>query len=230
VQLKTLIVEDESMARASMERLVKKNDHLEWVGTCENGTDGSDFLRNNPVDLLLLDVEMPDMDGFSLLEEMEVKPRVILTTSKEEYAFHAFQYRVFDYLKKPVRMPVFDAAIMRLMDEINKESTTKESSKEVYLKIENKLVRVVFKEIKYAENVGNYVKLVTESENLIVYVTMKELMEKLPPSNFVRVHRSFIVNTDFIQDIEQNSVVVDGQMIPVSRGLKADLMKRLNTL
>lgn len=232
MQLRTLIVEDDLMARRSMERLVNKNENLILVGVCENGQEGSSFLQDNEVDLILLDVEMPEMDGFSMLENLDKMPVIIMTTQKEKYAFEAFQYRVFDYLKKPVTTPVFDASINKLVVHLSRDVTTgsNKKSNNIFLKVDQRLIKVRFNDIYYIENLGDYVKVKTNESHLVVHSTMKSLVEKLPAEHFMRVHRTYIVNLDHINDIEQNSILIGGKMIPVSRNSKTELLSRLNTL
>jgi DNA-binding LytR/AlgR family response regulator len=233
MQWKTLIVEDEEMAAKSMQRMVNKHPDLVLSGTCNSGEEATRFLEENNVDLILLDVEMPGLSGFDFLDAIEVNPFVILTTSKEKYAYDGFRYKVFDFLKKPVSTPTFQTAIINLVHQHQPPTSgAKETaeSRDIYFKVDQKLVKVRFDEIKYIENTGNYAVVHTTRDKLVVYVTIKTLLEKLPAKPFVKVHRSYIVNTDFIQDIEQNSILIDGKMIPVSRAMKPELLSRLNTL
>lgn len=234
MMLKTLILDDDLLARKALTRLVEKRADLELVAVCESGDEALRVLEDKDVDVVLLDVEMPGMTGFEFLDRLSIQPCVILITSKEDYAFNAFNYQVFTYLKKPVTIPNFNQAVDRLIERRN--SMFKQSVKQtdaldhVYLKVDNRLVRVKFDEILFVENVGDYVKVVCREERLVVHVTMKSLMDKLPADEFMRVHRSYIVNLHHIRDIEQNALLIGEVMIPVSRSSKPELMQKLNVL
>ncbi|MBI1304975.1 MAG: response regulator [Bacteroidetes bacterium] len=237
MKIKTLIVDDEIMARKSMERLVQKHPDLEWVATCESGQEALTVMENSEIDLILLDVEMPGMTGFEFLDSLFVVPNIILTTTKENYAFDAFQYQVTDYLKKPITIPRFNTAIEKLVQlnkiknqQINKAEENALNEEDIFLKVDSRLIRVHYKDILFIENVGDYAKVVTTSDPLIVHATMRNLEERLPATTFMRIHRSYIVNLLHIRDIEQNSIQVGGKLIPVSRAAKPDLLKRLNLL
>jgi len=227
--IRTLIVDDEVMARKHMERLALKNELITVVGICSNGEEGVKFLSENEVDLILLDVEMPKLNGFELLEQLQFTPHIIMTTNKEDYAFDAYQYQIFAYLKKPVTIPVFNTTIDKLVDSL-KGTRSGEKKDHIFFKVDSKLVRVEYLEIKYIENVGDYVKVVTINNAYIVHASMRSLIDKLPEELFMRVHRSYIVNLKSIVDIEQNSLQLAGKLIPVSRAAKPGLMSKLNLL
>ncbi|GAB3882523.1 LytR/AlgR family response regulator transcription factor [Spirosoma agri] len=228
--LTCIIVEDESMARKSLQRLCEQHGSLDVYGVFNNATDALVFLTEQMVDLIWLDVEMPGLSGFDLLEKLSSIPFVVLTTSKEEYAFDAFQYQVTDYLKKPITLPRFNLAVEKVL-ELNRRvlpnSTIKR--KEIYIKIDGRYVRLPFESICYVENTGDYVKIHTATQMHIVYTTMKSLEEKLD-GQFLRVHRSYIVHLDKIVDIEENTLVLNNKVIPISRAHKSALMNRLNLL
>ncbi len=227
--IRTLIVDDEIMARKHMERLALKNESLTVVGICENGEEGVKFLTENEVDLILLDVEMPKLNGFELLEQLQFTPHIIMTTTKEDYAYDAYQYQIFAYLKKPVTIPIFNTTIDKLVNSL-KGTRSGEKKDHIFFKVDSKLVRVEYLEIKYIENVGDYVKVVTADNTYVVHASMRSLSDKLPEELFMRVHRSYIVNLKSIVDIEQNSLQLKGKIIPVSRAAKPDLMSKLNLL
>ena len=222
--LRTLIVEDEPLARSAVERLCQKNEQLEVVKVCENAQEALDFLKDNDVDLILLDVEMPGLSGIELLEKLVVMPKVILTTSKEEYAFDAFQYEVTDYLKKPFTVPRFNRAIEKALE----SETIDNRQSDFYFKESGRLTRLELNEINYIENFGDYVKINTENKTHVAYATMKSLENKLPKNLFLRVHRSFIVNLKKIVDIEQHSLLIGDKLIPISRASKPELLKLIN--
>ncbi|MCX6214550.1 LytTR family DNA-binding domain-containing protein [Spirosoma sp.] len=228
MRLNCIIVEDEAMSRKALQRLCEQHNSLHLSGVFDNARSALDYLADQTVDLIWLDVEMPGLSGFDLLEQLPSIPYVILTTGKIEYAFEAFQYNVTDYLKKPLTLPRFNLAVEKVL-ELNARSRMGDSRKEIYIKTDGRYIRLPFETITYIENIGDYVKIFTATQTHIVYTTMKYLEEKLG-KQFLRVHRSYIVHLDKIVDIEDNTLVINNKVIPISRANKPELMNRLNLL
>ncbi|GAB3035339.1 LytR/AlgR family response regulator transcription factor [Spirosoma pulveris] len=228
MRLSCIIVEDEVMSRKALQRLCEQHNSLHLSGIFDNARSALDFLAAQTVDLIWLDVEMPGLSGFDLLEQLPSIPYVILTTSKIEYAFEAFQYNVTDYLKKPLTLPRFNLAVEKVL-ELNARSKASDGRKEIYIKTDGRYIRLPFDSIAYIENIGDYVKIFTATQTHIVYTTMKYLEEKLGVQ-FLRVHRSYIVHLDKIVDIQDNTLVINNKVIPISRANKPELMNRLNLL
>jgi DNA-binding LytR/AlgR family response regulator len=224
------------MARKSLLQLCAKRPELEVLEVCENAQDALKILNGQEIDILFLDVEMPEMTGLELLNELPYHLTVILTTSKTEYAYDAYQYDVFDYLKKPISLPRFSQTIDKIIqskqmsEEIVSDGQGSVSGNDIYVKVEGRHIRLLYEDILYVENVGDYVKICTTKESLVVYTTMKNLAEKLSKNVFLRVHRSYIVNLKKIIDIEENSIAIGSMVIPISRSNKQELMTRLNIL
>ncbi|GAB3964764.1 LytTR family DNA-binding domain-containing protein [Spirosoma terrae] len=230
MNLSCIIVEDEPMARKSLQRLCENHGSLDLLGEFENAVDALSFLSEQSVDLIWLDVELPEMSGFGLLEKLPIIPFVVLTTSKTEYAFDAFQYQVTDYIKKPIALPRFNLAVEKVLELSNRNKPVASSGrKEIYVKADGRYIRLPFEAIAYVENIGDYVKIHTSTHTYVVYTTMKDLAEKLD-SQFMRVHRSYIVHLDKIVDIEENTLVINNKVIPISRANKPELMNRINLL
>lgn len=218
------------MARKSLQRLCTQHDSLNLLTVCENADEALVFLAEHEVGLIWLDVEMPGTSGFGLLERLPAMPHIILTTSKTEYAFEAFQYQVIDYLQKPINLPRFKIAVEKVL-ELERLNTLNRSAEpqEIYVKTEGRYIRLPFDAIIYIENLGDYVKVITTTQTHVVHTTMKYLEEKLG-SRFLRVHRSFIVHLEKIVDIEENNLVIANKVVPISRANKSELMNRLNLL
>jgi DNA-binding LytR/AlgR family response regulator len=229
MKLKCIIVEDEIMARKSLQRLCEQHDSLQLIAAFENAEDALAFLATEEVDLIWLDVEMPGLSGFGLLENLTSMPQVIMTTTKTEYAFDAYQYQVTDYLQKPITLPRFKVAVEKVLELNSRKTAVSPERQEIYVKIEGRYIRLPYAEITFVENVGDYVKIFTTKSSYIVHTTMKYLEEKLG-NQFLRVHRSFIVHLDKIVDIEENNLVIGNKVIPISRANKSELMTRLNML
>ena len=229
MSLKCIIVEDEVMARKALQRLCEQHDSLQLVATFENAEDALAFLAVEEIDLIWLDVEMPGLSGFGLLQNLTSMPQVVMTTTKKEYAFDAYQYQVTDYLQKPITLPRFNIAVEKVLDLANSKSSISPERQEIYIKTDGRYLRLPYAEILYIENVGDYVKFVSSKSQYIVHTTMKNLEDKLG-SQFLRVHRSYIVHLDKIVDIEENNLVIENKVIPISRANKPELMHRLNML
>lgn len=236
--LKCIIVDDETMARKALQRLCEQHESLEIIAICESATQALTVLADQEIDLIWLDVEMPELSGFDLLDRLPIMPQVILTTSKTDYAFDAFQYQVTDYLKKPIAQLRFKLAVEKVLAAQKKQEQVQAQKQEpvqmgdnkaIYVKSDGRYVRVPYDSIMYIENTGDYVKILTNNQAFVVYTTMKSLEEKLG-AQFLRVHRSYIINLDKIVDIEESNLVVATKVIPISRANKAELMSRLNLL
>lgn len=230
MRVRCIIVDDELMARKSLQRLCEQHSSLDVVAVFDNALDALTFLSEQEVDLIWLDVEMPGLSGFDLLEQLPSMPSVVLTTSKTEYAFDAFEYQVTDYLKKPVTLPRFKMAVEKVLERSTRTKVDQTSERqEIYIKTEGRYIRLPFETISYVENMGDYVKIFTTTQTHVVHTTMKYLEEKLG-AQFLRVHRSYIVHLDKIVDIEENTLVVTNKVVPISRSNKPELMNRLNLL
>lgn len=235
--LNSIIVEDNNTARIALERLCQNHKAINQIASFNKATDALVFLENNEVDLIWLDVEMEGMNGFEFLNELAVLPAVIMTTASKEYAYEAFQYSIADYIHKPITKPRFNMAVEKVLERLNpskKDINTDlpESSNEgdnIYVKIDRKFVRIRKSDISYIENLGDYVKIFTETESFIVLTVLKNLEKKLG-HDFFRVHRSFIVNLNKILDVDENNLVIKNKVIPISRRQKAEFLQRLNIL
>jgi len=228
--LRCLIVDDEPMARKSLELLAKKSASLEIVGIYDNALDALKYLNTKAVDLIFLDVEMPDMSGIELMDRIGHGPRVILTSSKTEYAFEAYQYNVIDYLQKPITLPRFNEAIEKAVSVMNKETDIKPRTDEIYVREDGRLVRIPFDDILYFENAGDYVSIRTNLKSHLILGTIKNIEARLSGNQFLKVHRSYIVNLDKIKDIEEGTLVIEGKVVPVSRSHRNVLLKHINLL
>ncbi|MEZ4932860.1 MAG: LytTR family DNA-binding domain-containing protein [Saprospiraceae bacterium] len=231
--IKCLIIDDDSMARLAMKRLCEKSEYLELRGECDGAESALAFLsdENEQVDLLFLDVEMPGISGIELLEQLPVVPMLIFTTSKADYAFDAFEYGAIDFLKKPITLPRFEQAVQKILSIQNDNLAFKDNSENLYVRTEGKYVRLTCDDILYFENVGDYIRIKTKSgESHIIHGTLKGIAERLNDPRFLKVHRTFIVNLDKIVDIEENTLVIDRNVIPISRAHKQILMNRLRIL
>jgi DNA-binding LytR/AlgR family response regulator len=231
--MKCLIVDDNQIARMALKKLVEQVQNLELVAECNDAIEAYNYLSKNPVDLVLLDIEMPDMSGLDLIKKLgNKKPLIIFTTAKTDYAVEAFELSVVDYLVKPVNLPRFIQAIEKANEalESDRQEVKIEDQGFVFVKDNGVLKRISIDDILYLEAMGDYVKVHTPQKFHVVHATLKSLEEKMPSSKFTRVHRSYIVAVNKIDFIQEGTISIGKASIPVADTYKAGLNKRLNLL
>jgi len=227
------ILDDDAMARELLKQYCQKTPFLETVSVCDNAQTALGELTEKKIDLVFLDVEMPEFNGIDFLNQAPMLPMIIFTTSKKEYAFEAFEFEAVDYLVKPFNYPRFRKAAEKAslkITENGENSDYQTTSKEVYIKIKGRLIRLPVDEILYFENVADYVRIKMINGQHLIYSTLKSIAAKLPQDKFIRVHRTYIVNLNKIVDIEENTLVIERTVIPIGKAHKSSLMSKLLTL
>ncbi|QMU65782.1 MAG: response regulator [Flavobacteriaceae bacterium] len=235
--MKCLIIDDDATARLIMRQLCEGFGNLTIVDEFSNAIDAIKFLNSNSIDLIFLDIHMPTFSGFDFIQTLKTPPKIVLTTSDKNFALDAFEYDcVVDYLVKPIKERL-DKAIQKVQkfqmpndDDTTIVSKEKESIEELYVNVDRRLVKISFSDINIIEAKGDYIKIKTDNKNHIVHSTLKKIEDKLPTDLFLKIHRSYIINLSKIIDIEDNSVLIKQDVIPVSRSNRSELMKRLNLL
>ena len=227
MKLNAIIVDDEPISRQFLETYCSKSGKINVFGSFPESASALSFLQNNQVDIIFLDVEMPGDTGFQLLDKLQFMPKVILTTSKTDYAYDAFQYHVTDYLKKPFSYIRFQEALNRA-DDVPKELAVEPKKDDIFIKSDGKLIRLYYNDILYIESIGDYVKYCTTEKKYIAHSTLKAVEEQLCKGNFMKVHRSYIVNLKKIVNIQDNTLRIGQDQIPVSKVLKSEVMGRIN--
>lgn len=227
-----IVVDDDEMARKAMKHLVSQVQFINLVGTCCSGGDALNVLNSNKIDLMLLDIEMPDMTGLELIRSLKVPPLTILTTSRKDYAIEAFECNVVDYLVKPILLDRFFKSVTKAKEILENAQHIVGFSNEDYIFIKNSgiLVKINLKEILWIEALGDYMTINTIEKKYTIHSTMKMIESKLDPHKFIRVHRSSIISIDYITSIEDNVVILGKKLITVGAVYKENLMKRLNLL
>jgi DNA-binding LytR/AlgR family response regulator len=239
--MRCIIVDDEAAAIAITKQLCRKIEELTVVEEFDNAIDAIKYLNSNTVDLIFLDIHMPTFSGFDFIQTLKNPPLIILTTSDGKFALDAFEYDcVIDYLVKPITPARFAKAVGRIKERgvvktqeeavapTPEENTT--IGNDLYVNIDRRLVKINVPDICLIEAKGDYIKIKAEDKNYVVHSTLKKIEEKLPNHLFLKVHRSYIINTTKIVDIEDNSVLIKQDVIPVSRANRKELMQRLNLL
>ena len=227
IKLKCLLIDDSTTQRRAVAKLVKEHPKLLLVNELDNGLCALKELSKTPVDLIFLDIEMPGLSGFDLLESLESKPQVILVSGNPNHAMKAFDYDVTDYLKKPLDKSRFDVAIKKALNTYKLQN--KETVKPQYITVTNNLkkTKLFLHEIMWIEAYGDYVKIITEEKNTLVLSTMKGFAQQLPQNKFLRIHKSYIVNLEKIENFNGSTVELCGHTIPLSRHKKEALMEAL---
>ena len=228
-----LIIDDNMIARTTMKQLASQVKDLVVIADFDNAMDAYAFLQQQPVDILLLDIEMPGMTGLELTKNLSRnRPLIIFTTSKKEYAVEAFELNVADYIVKPVTVSRFIQAIDRAREIIdsNKEDVRMVEDEFIFIRDSNIVRRLKIDDILYAEAMGDYVKLHTSQKFYAIHTTLKAVEERLPTSKFIRVHRSYIASLQKIDTIQDGALVINGKPVPVADAYRSALNKKMNVL
>ncbi|RXG30610.1 MULTISPECIES: LytR/AlgR family response regulator transcription factor [Leeuwenhoekiella] len=236
-----IIIDDEALARSIIRNHCDKTADVEVVAQFENAISAIKYLNQNEVDLIFLDIHMPDFTGFDFIQTLKNPPRIVLTSSDRNFAIEAFEYEcIVDYLVKPVALPRFLKAVQKaqqfvastepIQDTSVQSQPQQETENDLYINIDRRLIKLNFDSILIIEAKGDYILIKTEGKNYTVHSTLKKIEEKLPESKFLKIHRSYVINYHKIIDIEDNSVLIAKDVIPISRSNRPILMKRLNLL
>jgi DNA-binding LytR/AlgR family response regulator len=229
-----IITDDEPMARKGLQGYVEKIDFLKLEGVFEDAMSLNTYLHNHKVDLLLLDIEMPYLSGLDLLQSLSQPPKVIFTTAYEQYALKGYELDVVDYLLKPISFNRFLKAVNKVQQLIGSPYSPGPlapalgpSPEHLFIKTDNKLEKVMLGEILYVEAMENYVAIHTSSGKLITHATLKSVIEALPPTLFMQVHKSYVVQLSKITHLEAGSIGIGKASIPISRTLKEGVMETI---
>lgn len=233
-----IIIDDEATARAIVAHHCSKVADLDVIEEFDNAIDGLKFLNQQNIDVVFLDIHMPGFSGVDFVQTLKNSPKIVLTTSDTEFAIEAYEYEaIVDYLVKPITDERFEKSIQKIKNSFAKTPTQKvaaDSSSEIgddlYINIDRRLIKLHFNEILVIEAKGDYIDIKTQTKEYHVHTTLKKIKEKLPEKMFLQIHRSFIINFSKIIDIEDNSVLIEKKVIPVSRSSRPELMRRLNLL
>ena len=231
-----IIVDDEYLAQKLLQDYVSKVDSLQLVATCSNAFEAMDALKNNKVDIMLLDIQMPDLTGLELVKSLEKKPAIIFTTAYSEYAVDAFNLGVSDYLLKPFDFPRFIQAINKAIGNVPTQAenqpklsadTISKSNDFITVKADYKLYKINYDDLLFIEGQHEYVTFHTKERRITALFALKDLEEILPKDRFVRVHKSYIVSFKQIQELDKSDVTVMGNKIPVGASYRDELLARL---
>lgn len=232
-KVKFLVVDDEPIAREIIQNYCAHLPYLEVVASCANAIEAKVILKQQPIDIIFLDINMPVLDGIAFLKTLKNPPEVIFTTAYKEYAIDAFDLSAVDYLLKPFSLDRFIIAVDKAMEKlhapVNLAGIAAEPAKEnfVFIKADGKIFKIMHHDLLFAEASGNYTKVVTGTKTYLSNITFSSFEELLPKSVFLRVQRSFIINKTKISYIEGNRVFIDKMEIPVGSNYKEAFLKEL---
>ena len=227
---KCIIVDDEPAAHYVLANYIKQNPQLELVFQGYNGIEAMNYLRENTVDLMFLDINMPEISGMELLKILPTHPKTILTTAYSEFALESYDYGVIDYLLKPIYFPRFLKAIDRFFATESVKQKTEETVNSVSVKVDGYLMDIELDQLLFAQSFGNYVKLHTTKRTYLASITTTEFEKCLPEKSFMRIHKSYIVALDKIDATEKDFVVIKNERIPIGITYKRELTDRLKKL
>ena len=239
-KIKCLIVDDEELARKLVENYIQRLPHLEVVAKCANPLEAMQVLQKEKIDLMFLDIQMPELTGIEFLKTLSQKPLIIFTTAYKEYALESYELDVVDYLLKPFRFERFLQAVNKASNLLKKETTENKTvasipnnptptlSKDyILVKSEFKVFRIFYKDILYIESMKEYVAYYTEAGRTLSLGSLKKLQTELPTQQFIRIHKSYIANIDRITTLEGNMVHIGGKKLPIGASYKEEVMKRV---
>ena len=212
--LSCIIIEDEPIAVEKLVNYISKLPSIKVLNTFNSPIPSIEFLNNNDVDLIFLDIEMKELTGIQFLESVNIKSKIIITTAYEKFALKGFDLQVCDYLLKPISFERFVQAVNKAGEEISR--TKKKHTNKIFVKTEYRLESVDISEVLYIEGMGDYRKIVMDGKKIMTLQSFNELIDLLPQDNFCRVHNSFIVSIDKIEKIERNRIYIKDKIIPVS--------------
>jgi len=230
-----IVIDDDKLSRIVLEEFIDKTKDLQLRASFASSIDASNYLSNgNRTDLLFLDIEMPEMNGIDLLDSLKIIPQVIITSSREKYALQAFDFDVTDYLLKPITLSRFFKAVNKAKERHISSSFHAGSSNEIFIKKGSSLVKMKLEDVLWVEALENYIVLNTRNEKYTLHFTMKAIQKKLPNSQFIRIHRSYIINIRNISVIRDNSVEIkfDDQIqsLPIGKSYKENLLRDINLI
>lgn len=230
--LRSIAIDDEILALNKIKRFIAKTNFIELIHTFDNATEAIEFIKNNEIDLLFLDIEMPKISGFQMLEKLNQKPYIILTTAFDQYALKSYDFEVTDYLLKPIQFDRFLKAVEKVYEIVKKDkqisvlaSNGKAEDEHIHIKSSGKIVKVFIDEILFIEGMKDYLSIQTKQKRILTLMSFDKLLNKLPKDKFIRIHKSFIVALNKIDQFGHNEVLIGTNYIPISRTYKKEIQE-----
>ncbi|HAF28719.1 MAG TPA: DNA-binding response regulator [Bacteroidales bacterium] len=233
MKVKCVIIDDEPLARKLIKNHLSHFKQFEIVAECENAIEASFAIQNNQIDLLFLDIQMPEINGIDFLKSLTKKPKVIITSAYKEFAIDGFDLDVIDFILKPITLDRFFKAINKYLDSNMisnyKEKPQYDSKNDILIKDSNKTYRIKPSEILYIEGMREYIKIITPSENIVTKMSLIKFFEQLNKEIFIRTHKSFIINRNNVKAFTASYVEINNKKIPIGRSYKIPTLEILNS-
>lgn len=236
-KIRCLVVDDEPLAREIVKQHISGVEALVLEGTCHNALEAISFLNEHPVDLLFLDIQMPQLLGTTFLRTLKNQPRVIFTTAYREYAVEGFELDAVDYILKPISFERFLKAVNKVLqlnlhhDHVSpgvKESPVEAAGSFLYFRSERKMVKIYFRDILFIEALKDYIRITTTSKTIVTKYVLSTLEEMLPAGEFLRIHKSYIISISKIESFDAESIQIARQELPIGRLYKFEVTRVLN--
>ena len=231
MNMQCIIVDDEPLARKVLVKYISSVESLELIKECGNASEAASVLHQRNIDLIFLDIKMPDMSGLELIDITPNPPLVIITTAHMEYAIEGYEYSVVDFLLKPFPFERFlkavNMAFQRSVGTVSGSSKAEDNSDYIFLKADRALHKVQYSQINYIEGYGNFIKVFTDNKKLLISETMVQMEERLPSTLFIRAHKSYIVSLKNIELIEDGMIKIKNKEIPIGNIYKQQFYKAL---
>ncbi|UXX79709.1 LytTR family DNA-binding domain-containing protein [Reichenbachiella carrageenanivorans] len=226
-----IAIDDEFIALKIITSLIEQTGFLTLLGSYQSAMEGTNAIIELEPDIVFLDVQMPEVSGLDIIKSLNKKPEIILVTSQEKYAVEAFKFDVTDYLVKPIESYTrFMKAVTKAKDNLTQKEEKITGGDAVFMKIDFLLTKVHFESILYVEGYGDYIKVHTTDKTHVVYYKLSSIEERLPKDLFMRVHRSYLVQINKIDNIDQNSLLIGDSIVPVSAKYKPELLTKIQLL
>ncbi len=230
--LKCIVIDDEPLAIQLISDYVSKTEGLELVNTYTDAIKALQYVQGNPVDLIFLDIQMPDLTGIQFMKILNKKSNFILTTAYDEYALDGYEFDVIDYLLKPISLDRFMIAVNKAKERISQQSqvesiTINKEKDYIFVKTEYKVKKINLSDILYFEGLGDYINIQTIDKKILTLENIKSFVERLPQEQFMRVHKSYIINIEKIDFIERNRAVINEKYIPIGKTYQDAFWKKI---
>lgn len=229
--IKCLIVDDEAIAREIIATHLSKIDNLEIVAQCKNAIEAFNYINNNPIDLVFLDINMPEVSGISFAKSINSDIKIIFTTAYRDYAIDGFELQAVDYLMKPISFERLLKAVHHYFEVYNKPEVVNtqknETSDYIFVRSDRRMIKVDFEDIIYIESYSDYIKIYQKEETIVTRETISALEARLPKAQFTRIHRSYIVAISQIKSFTNEAITVSDKELTISRSYRSDVLKRL---
>ena len=231
MKIKCVLIDDEPLAIKVLQNYFNNFTDFEVVGAFNNSLEALDFINNNAVDAVFLDINMPLMTGFELISLIENKTKVVITTAFREFAAESYDLDVLDYLVKPIPLPRFIKCINKITTEYNLKNNIKVENlkidSHIFIKVDKKMMKINIEEILFVEGMKEYIKVVTSDKTYITHKSLTSLSEELPNDKFLRIHKSYVIALNKVKSIEGNRIQITSYTIPIGRNYSKDVKNKI---